>query len=178
MRIALALLVLLVAAVTRGQQPDVAPPSPTPTLGEHLQVTSVDLWVGIDRGSLGVGSKLEPDELELRLAGKSAQIAAVEQVVIGREPRRLVIFIDTILGDQASVRWSASRLAERAGDLVAVGDVQVVVADPSPRVVLAATRDIERLSEVLSGLALFGGTDAAIPMLRDEFSNLSEDDAQ
>ncbi len=175
-RIALAL-VLLVAAAARGQQPDAAPAAPTPALSERLQVTSVDLWVGVDRGPLGVSSRLEPAEFELHLAGESAPIAAVDKGVIGREPRRLVVFIDTVLGDQASVRWSASRLAERAGELAAIGDVEVVVADPDPRVVLAGTRDVERLSDALSGLALFAGTDAAIPLLRDEFLNVGEDDA-
>ena len=175
-RIALAL-VLLVAAAARGQQPDVARAAPTPALSERLQVTSVDLWVGVDRGPLGVSSRLEPAEFELHLAGESAPIAAVDKGVMGREPRRVVVFIDTVLGDQASVRWSASRLAERAGDLAAIGEVEVVVADPDPRVVLAGTRDVERLSDALSGLALFAGTDAAIPLLRDEFLNVGEDDA-
>jgi tetratricopeptide (TPR) repeat protein len=176
-RALLALLVTLVATATWGQPADVPPSTPTPLLSERLQVTSVDLWVGIDRGQLGFQPKLEPGELALYLAGRSAEIDAVEQVGGELRPRRLVVFIDTVLGDQASVRWSASRLAERAGDLAAIGDVEVVVADPDPRVVLPATRDIERLNAVLSSLALFAGTDAAIPLLRDDFLSLSEDGA-
>jgi tetratricopeptide (TPR) repeat protein len=176
-RVSALALVLLVAAPGWAQRSDAPSVAPTPAISERLQVTSVDLWVGVDRGQPGSGPKLEPAELELRLAGEAAPIAAVEKRGVGSERRRVVVFIDTVLGDQTSIRWSASRLAERAADLIAVGDVEVVVADPEPRVALAATREVERLDEVLSGLALFAGTDAAIPLLRDEFASLSEDDA-
>ena len=166
----------LIALGADGQQPDTGRVAPTPVLGERLQVTSVDLWIGVDRGPLGTRPRLQRDELELRLAGERAEIAALDQAAIGGAPRRVVVFIDAVLGDQTSVRWSASRLAERAGDLVAIGDVEVVIADPDPRVIVAATRDVERLHDGLSGLALFAGGEAAIPLLRDEFLDVSEDD--
>jgi tetratricopeptide (TPR) repeat protein len=167
-----ALLALAAATGTGAAEP---PPSP-PALVEELQVTAVELAVAVDRGAVGAwlhgddaGPRLDATELELRVGGERLEVTAVERPANDGEPRRVVVFLDTMLGDQASVRWAATLLAERAGDLVAAGEVEVVVADPDPRVMVAATRDAELLRAALSDLSLFAGDDAAIPLLRDQF---------
>ncbi|HVS08342.1 MAG TPA: hypothetical protein VMS76_00615 [Planctomycetota bacterium] len=181
----MALALLAVASLPGAAQDDrVTTNAPRqPALSEELQVTSVDLWIGVDRAKLGAwvigdssGPRLEPGDVDLRVEGRQVEITGIDPIPLELDPRRLVVFFDTVLSDEASVRWAASRLAERASALAALGEVEVVVADPDPRVVVAATRDAERLASELSGLALFARADAAIPLLRDQFLAAGEED--
>jgi hypothetical protein len=156
--------------------------APPPALSEEVQVTSVDLWVGGVRDRFGTwlrgeGSlpELEPDQLELRVDGRVTKIVGVATATGEPAPTRIVVFFDAPTSDQAAFRWAASRLGEHAARLTALGEVEVVVADPEPRVAIAATRDSTRLAEVFAGLALFAGTEAEIPLLRDEFLASNEE---
>ena len=184
-----ALVSLLVAAAVAAAAVAAAPAAAQvvdrePALEEELRVTSVDLWIGVERKEFGAwlrgeegAPKLAPADLELRIDGREVEIAAIGGAR-DDAPRLVVVYLDAVLSDQASLRWAASRLAERAEALAAHGEVEVIVADPEPRRVVERTRDVERLVTAFSSLALFAGGDAAIPLLRDQFLALSPDGAE
>jgi Ca-activated chloride channel homolog len=71
-------------------------------------------------------------------------------------PWEIVVYVDRVLAGTATVRNAAGALAAQAGDLAALGTVEVVVAEPEPDVVLRPTREVYALDEALSRLALGG----------------------
>src|SRR5206468_544719 len=76
---------------------------------------------------------------------------------IGAErPWRVVIWIDRMLSGSRTVRGAAGALAAQAPTLVLLGTVEVIVAEPEPRMVLPPTRDARAVDEALSRLLLTG----------------------
>jgi VWFA-related protein len=70
------------------------------------------------------------------------------------QPWRIVIWADRVLSGSRTLRAAAGTLAEQARALAALGTVEVVVAEPQPRVALAPTRDVQAIDEALSKLWL------------------------
>jgi len=71
-------------------------------------------------------------------------------------PWEIVVYVDRVLAGTATVRNAAGALAAQAGDLAALGTVEVVVAEPEPESALRPTREVYALDEALSRLALGG----------------------
>jgi VWFA-related protein len=70
------------------------------------------------------------------------------------QPWRIVIWADRVLSGSRTLRAAAGTLAEQARALAALGTVEVVVAEPQPRVALDPTRDVQAIDEALSKLWL------------------------
>src|SRR6185312_4240629 len=85
------------------------------------------------------------------------------------KPWRIVIYVDRVLTGSRTLRTAAGSLAERAAILAALGPVEVVVAEPVPRVVLSATQDVRALDEALSKLWLAGDGRDDVRILRRRF---------
>lgn len=163
-------LVLLAAAVSDAQE-----------ISDRAEVRAVDLMVAIEPSSGSLLRRSLPkafsvQDFELTLAGQEVTVLGVEDSleVAAKEPWRVVIYVDVALSSKELVRSAAGLLAEAASDLAGLGSVEVVLADPDPRLVLAATRDESSIDRTLSGLALEPpGTDELIA-LRSELLRIEE----
>lgn len=141
------LLLLLLPALAGGQAPaPQAAPAPR----------TVDLTVGVtaERGEL----RKPPVAADFTVSedGTPRRVAGLAPWVTGSSPGpwRLVIYIDRVLAGTRTLRAAAGALAAQTRELAALGTVEVVVAEPEPRVVQGPTRDLYLLDEVLSRLAL------------------------
>jgi hypothetical protein len=109
-----------------------------------------------------VGIVVAPPE-DKSLAGvRPADILVSEEgtarTVLKAEPLRpdswrLVLYFDRVLAGPDATLDSALTFSRKARELTDLGTVEVVVADPEPRVALAATRDRQGLSSILSDVA-------------------------
>lgn len=109
-----------------------------------------------------IGIVVSPPE-DKSLAGvRPADILVSEEgtarTVLKAEPLRpdswkLVLYFDRVLAGPDATLDSALTFSRKARELTDLGTVEVVVADPEPRVALAATRDRQGLSSILSDVA-------------------------
>ncbi len=70
------------------------------------------------------------------------------------EPWQLVIYFDLPLASSRTVRWASSLLAEHLVELLALGPIEIVIADPEPGRRLAMSSDLELIDNTLSGIFL------------------------
>lgn len=99
---------------------------------------------------------LDPDALRVLRDG-----VPVDASVTGTAaPDRVVVYFDLPLLTTQQVLGAAGTLSDRAAELVALAEVQLVVGDESSRTVLPASIDPERVSQSLSGVGTrYGGHD-------------------
>lgn len=137
------------------------------------QVTAVDLVVEV-QGDVGpleprrLGARFDAGDFTVAEDGVPRQVVAVESPGPQAEPARLVLYFDLPLAGPRGVRWAARALGERAAELVGLGEVELVVADPEPRIALAAGRDAEQLANALARLDLHPGGGEELVALRRE----------
>lgn len=115
--------------------------------------------------------------------GKAVELAVTEEGAARRvlgagsiaeeRPWRLVIWFDRMLSGSRTLRGAAGALAAQAPALVAMGTVEVIVAEPEPRVVLPATRDAHAVDEALSRLLLLGEGRDDLRTSRQRFVDLA-----
>ncbi|HEY0555202.1 MAG TPA: VWA domain-containing protein, partial [Thermoanaerobaculia bacterium] len=84
-------------------------------------------------------------------------------------PLRIVVYIDRVLTGSRTLRAAAGTLAEQAAGLAALGTVEVVVAEPKPRVALGPTREVQAIDEALSKLWLENEGRDDVRLLRQHF---------
>jgi Ca-activated chloride channel family protein len=111
--------------------------------------------------------------------GKTVQFSVTESGIarkvlgagpVGEErPWRLVIWFDRMLSGSRTLRGAAGALAAQAPLLVSLGTVEVILAEPEPRVILPATRDAHAVDEALSRLLLTGDGRDDLRTLRQRF---------
>jgi VWFA-related protein len=94
------------------------------------------------------------------------------------KPWRIVIYVDRVLTGSRTLRTAAGSLAERAAILAALGPVEVVVAEPIPRVALSATQDVRAIDEALSKLWLAGDGRDDVRVLRQRFRDQKKEEGQ
>jgi tetratricopeptide (TPR) repeat protein len=146
------------------------------------EITAVDLvvqFVDSRLGGLVVSTapprQLSPTDFRLTLDGAPRTIVGVGEGTAGAgevDRWTLVLYFDLPLAGASSVRWAARQLAILLPELTELGAVTIVVADPEPEVRTRATRDTERLAEVLFDLE---GTPAASPALESVRSEFLEE---
>lgn len=158
----LALSILLAGSGARTQEPD---PEPGTTFRGEQRVTAVDLVVAFE-ADRKLPRRLRPRDFTVLYDGRERPVIAVEAP--GR-PWEIVLYFDLGLANSAAVRWAASALAEWVPELAALGRVEIVLADPTPRTVLAPSHDAEIIHGVLSQLALFPEGDDELVELRSAF---------
>jgi Ca-activated chloride channel family protein len=98
-----------------------------------------------------VPRNLTPADFTVRVDG---QAQSVVEIAPESPPWRVVVYVDRVLTGSRTMRGAAGALASQVRALAALGPVDVVVAEPEPRVVLSASRDLAVLDDALSRLWL------------------------
>ena len=155
---ALVLAVLLAAQSLPAASPPAAAASP-PTAPVELAVQVLDPKGEVPR-------VVQAGDLTVIEDGQPRPVSALAPL---SRPWRIVIYVDRMLTGSRTLRAAAGSLAERARELAALGTVEVIVAEPQPRVVLPATRDAQAIDEALSKLWLSGEGRDDVRVLRQRF---------
>jgi hypothetical protein len=133
--------------------------APPPPFAEEMVVHEVALVADLSRQAAppSLVSLLVREDGQPRAVVKIESLApprvAGRTAVRGAPPWDLVLYFDRLLADSETVGHAAIALAKAAPALTDAGAVQVVVADPAPRELLAATREPMLLEETLAALA-------------------------
>ena len=129
------------------------------TFEEERRITAIDLVLGFESGAFrdwatqgALPSGLRAQDFEILYDGQPRPVVALEP---GAGTWQIVLYFDAALTSSGGLRWAATALAGRSAELTALGEVTIVVADPAPWTMLAATRDRDRLNASLSHLARF-----------------------
>jgi len=139
--------------------------------GESTRVTAVDLLVDlVPPGSRSRRHKapgdLTPDDFIVEAGGEERTVLAVQSTAESEAARwQIVILVDLTLSSQEQVRRGLWLLAQHTEQLVALGEVELVVTTPASRTLLR-TADAETLDNALSGLFLKTETADALMRLR------------
>jgi tetratricopeptide (TPR) repeat protein len=140
-------------------------------LTERQQVTAIDLVIELSKdGFVAVmpPADLTPEDFHVEENGRRLPVVGLDVSAVS-EPWQLLVYFDFRLSSPASIRWGASALADRASALADLGEVEIVVADPEPRLVLAATRNAVLIDQMLSGIFLESAKGNELLSLREEF---------
>jgi VWFA-related protein len=149
--------VLSAALLLATQTP--APPTAAP-------VSTLEIPVQILDSKGEVPKALQAGDLAVTDAGQQRPVTALGPL---SRPWRIVVYVDRVLTGSRTLRASAGTLAEQAARLSALGSVEVVVAEPQPRVALGATRETAAIDEALSKLWLENDGRDDVRVLRQRF---------
>ena len=164
---------VLLAVPALAQEPR-EPEEPADAFVDRINVTAVELMIDVrdDEGRSVLG--LEPTDFEVLEDGKPMKVlgldypprpaarrpavspldpAALEAAAAptaARERWRFLVYFDMPLTQRRTLRRGTEALLAQVRELVALGPVEVVVADPVPRVMLPFTRDAEELRQALA----------------------------
>lgn len=136
------------------------PPEPAPALSR------VSLAVDVRDAKGEIPRDLTAADFIVR---EDTQTRTVVEVAPSTPPWRVVIYVDRVLTGSRTLRGAAGGLAERARDLVALGPVDVIVAEPEPRVLLEGSQDAAVVDDILSRLWLSGEGRDDLRVLRQRF---------
>jgi Ca-activated chloride channel family protein len=127
--------------------------TPLPEIAPSEAPSSVPLRLAVEvRDEEGeVPRNLAPADLTVLVDGEARPVVEVAPEM---PPWRVVVYVDRVLSSSRTMRAAAGALAGQAGLLAALGPVDVVVAEPEPRVVLSASRKPAELDDALSRLWL------------------------
>src|SRR5262249_21742064 len=97
----------------------------------------------------------KPSDLLVFDGGEARQVLKAEPLRAegGSHPWHIVLYFDQVLAEPETARGAALALARQASELTKLGSVDIVVADPEPRVRLAAATDASGISTLLGDLA-------------------------
>jgi Ca-activated chloride channel family protein len=143
------------------------PPPPPPVAAIELPVQILDSKGEIPR-------TLQPGDFTVVDGGRPWP--AVSLAPLSR-PWRIVVYVDRVLTGSRTLRAAAGTLAEQAAGLAGLGTVEVVVAEPQPRVALGPTRDVQAVDEALSKLWLESEGRDDVRVLRQRFRDEKEEGA-
>jgi hypothetical protein len=120
------------------------------TFQGEIQVREVGLVVEPPEGGV-----FQPKDLLVFEDGAPRQVIKTEPLrPEGKtRPWSLVLYVDRVLAAPETVHDAALALSRQARGLTGLGAVEVAVADPEPRLELAATTDAGTLSDTLGALA-------------------------
>ncbi|HYO16641.1 MAG TPA: VWA domain-containing protein [Thermoanaerobaculia bacterium] len=126
-----------------------APPSEPQAAPAALEPVRLAVEVRDKKGE--VPRNLTPADFTVRVDGQERPVAEIAPEM---PPWRVVVYVDRLLSGSRTLRGAAGALAGQARLLAALGPVDVVVAEPEPRLVLAASREPAALDDALSRLWL------------------------
>ncbi|MES1211607.1 MAG: hypothetical protein ABUL63_04670, partial [Acidobacteriota bacterium] len=150
---------------------------PSQTFTEQVEVREVELVVDL-AGSLSRLKKetLDPGDLVVIEDGLVRPVTRVGPIAEGRirslrgrdeavaQPDwTIVIWVDRVLAGPDAAFYASLALSRQAERLTGLGPVEVIVADPSPRTVLAPTREPQRVAQALTDLVAQAGRDRDRP---------------
>ncbi len=179
-----ALLVLALPAAARAQ-PE---PQPADSFADRVDVTAVELMIDVrdKRGRPVQG--LGPEDFEVLEDGEPMVILGVDYPPPPRIPAaagtpeaqapaevdtapqerwRFLVYVDLPLTRKRSLRRAVKALDAQVDELVELGPVEVVTADPRPRMVLPFSSDPGRIREALGELAEGAGGHELVRIRRD-----------
>lgn len=160
-------LALLAAVFLTAQTPTPdAPPlqaAPPPSLASVPIELSVQ---ALDRKGEVPRAPLQPGDFTVLEDSQPKPVTSVGPLA---RPWRIVLYVDRVLTGSRTLRAAAGSLAERAAELAALGTVELIVAEPQPRVVLAPTQNVRAIDEALSKLWLTGEGRDDVRVLRQRF---------
>ncbi|MCP4661451.1 MAG: VWA domain-containing protein [bacterium] len=122
------------------------------TLADEGEI--VHLWVEVQDARGRMPGDLTAADFEISEGGTPLEAAgleagALERRAAGEEPTRFVLYFDQVLSGPGTVRRATESLSQLARQLTELGDVEIVIADVEPELVLE-TRDPLVLTERLS----------------------------
>ncbi|HEX8154045.1 MAG TPA: hypothetical protein VF698_13005 [Thermoanaerobaculia bacterium] len=153
----------------------------------EVHVTAIELTAEVVDATGKVPSDLKPSDFVVIEDGVERAVTAVELFDLpeaaAAAPRpagtpaprattepardwRLVVYVDLELSNRATIRDALNALAREAERLVALGVVEVVVANPNPKRV-AATRDAKVLADAFAQVARITPQDRLARVRRD-----------
>jgi hypothetical protein len=158
-------------------QPAPAAASPRP---EALTLGTGEAMVAATDSGGRVPRDLVAADFAVTEAGEPRTVLGVElpealggpQGAVG--PWQLTVFFDAELSDEQTVSRVGRSLSEHAAELAAAGWVEVVIADPEPRLVMPATRDPEAVAGALGRVYLLErGRDRLVELRREAQQRLA-----
>ncbi len=93
--------------------------------------------------------RLEKEDLTVEVGGEPVAVLDLVPLGAAAEPARIALYFDYSLSRPGPVQRVADRLREHAESLVALGAVEVIVADPEARTLLPPTQDVGFLRQAL-----------------------------
>ena len=111
-----------------------------------------------------------PADFELLRGGERVSVLGVDASIdeAAQQPWQILIYVEAALSSSDLVRLATGLLADSAGRLTELGEVEVVMADPTPRLLLAPSRDERQLGDTLAGLSLQPRGNDRLVALRSE----------
>jgi VWFA-related protein len=122
----------------------------------------------------GAAATVAPNAPESAQTEPAAEVA--EPAAEIPEPWQIVVYLDLPTASTPTVQGAARQLAERADELVRLGTVEIVRADPSPEMVLPPTRDAATLRAALQQVSDKGLGRNMVAKLRKQFVAASDTD--
>jgi Ca-activated chloride channel homolog len=163
----IASLVLLTALALPAQTPAADAPPAVPTASVVIPVQILDPKGEIPRA-------LKPGDFTIVDGGQTRPALALAPL---SRPWRIVVYVDRVLTGSRTLRAAAGTLAEQSAALTALGTVEVVVAEPRPRVAAGPTRDVQAIDEALSKLWLESEGRDDVRVLRQRFRDEKDNGA-
>jgi hypothetical protein len=154
---ALALLALLAvrgpAAAAPAPPPAVTQAQPEP-FAEKVLVREIEVVVELpDPVRESRRKSLGPQDFQVLEDGGFRQLSKASPVAAEAGAWQVVLYFDRVLADAETVFFTANQLAQHAAQLTGLGAVEVVVADPQPRLALAGSREPKVVEQALIDLA-------------------------
>jgi hypothetical protein len=125
-------------------------PPPTPRFSEEVSVREASVIV--DPPDRLQNKRPRPGDFLVQVDGRSMRVIRAERLSED-DVWDLVVYVDRVLAKPDTAFPALLALAQKTEDFTRLGRVAVVVADPSPRLVLAPTREALRVRDVLADLA-------------------------
>ena len=140
-----------------------------------VHVTAIELVSEVHDASGNVPADLKPEDFTVLEDGVEKPVIGVDYLGTRRavaltpespaEPTppppsppnwQIVIYFDAFFSSTMNLRNAVASLSKQAEELAKLGTVEVVVAEPKPRVVLEATRDPEQIRQGLRKASVLG----------------------
>jgi hypothetical protein len=97
---------------------------------------------------------LLPQEFQVLEDGTFRQVVKAGPVgSVDAAPWHVVLYFDRVLASPATIFFTANSLAQQAQRLSALGNVDLVIADPEPRLLVAGSREPKLLEQALIDVA-------------------------
>jgi VWFA-related protein len=169
---------LLFAAYAFGQSPAESSPVDPQHFGERVDVTAIDLLIDVRDAQGNVPPDLKASDFIVLEDGAAQRVIGIEYL---REPRaaaktppetaaaparadvparppawQVLLYFDGGLLNAIGAKNATKSLSDSAEKLAELGNVEIVVANPGPKVILAPTRDAAAIREALASVAKTG----------------------
>jgi VWFA-related protein len=178
---------------------------PQATFHETVKATAVTVTIDVRDAAGEVPADLRPGDFDVLEDGHPMPVLSVEPIDSGPpapaagipadssatgasgaalalpsaglpEPWQIVVYLDLPTSATPTIQGAARQLSERADELVELGTVEIASADPSPRMLLAPTRDAAALRAALQPIVDQGLGRNSIARLRKQFVAAADTD--